>query len=152
MEGTEEVRLDSGATLSVTLAPWKDAKSLHDAVLKALRGKGLGELDVAKLQTSMLNSPETFNLVADRVLELASSKEIEEAIFCCAKRAAYEAGGDTEKIVPALFDGVHGEQARGDYYSICYHVMRANLAPFYQALLSALKGFRSIPTGIQASK
>lgn len=143
----QEFPLDSGAVLHVTIAPWPDAKRLHNELLRALKGTGVGALDLNQLKGAMsagkLQDAALLNLIADRLMELAASDAVEAAIFKCAERVLYKATGTDGapiKVSRLLFDDpVVGTQARGDFYAICWRIIEVNLRPFLAAILSAFE-------------
>ena len=49
MSENNQFKLDSGAALLVTMAPFEDAKDLHDAVVKAFLQAGGKEKDLREL-------------------------------------------------------------------------------------------------------
>jgi len=151
-----EYTLASGATLMVGVAPWKDIKALHDAVLNEIRGQGVSGLDVVAIQKAgttiaarmkgkaadLEGAGPGFNHLADRVLGILASKAVEECIFKCAEKSIYRHDGTDEstiKVTKTMFDDPKiMEKARGDFYEIGYHVAEVNLRPFVKALSSAL--------------
>jgi len=144
MEQGQTFDMPSGAKLFVSLAPFGQAKALHDAVLGELRGKGVGSLDIQALRDALGggDGAEARNLLMDKAMGLVSSKAVEQSLFACAEKAVYRPDGSEEssrKVSPALFDDAQiREQARADYYMICWSVAKANLQPFIKALFSAL--------------
>lgn len=141
--GGREFALSSGAVLLVSMASFQDAKRLHNEVLRALRGTGAGELDLAALKDAFSTGKfkdggDAVNMVVDRVMTLAASDEVQAAIFACAKTAVYKPDNAMIKVTPAMFDDVQfGERARGDFYQICMKVMEVNLSPFFKAIFSS---------------
>lgn len=144
--GGREFSLSSGAVLLVSMAPFQDAKRLHNEVLRALRGTGAGELDLTALKDAFSGGKfkdggDAVNMVVDRVMTLAASEEVQAAVFKCAERAVYKADGTDQsslKVTPALFDhGQFGERARGDFYQISMKVLEVNLGPFLAAIFSS---------------
>ena len=145
-----EFSLASGAKLLVGMAPFIDAKRLHDRVLQALVGKGVGGLDLK----SMHDTSSVGTAMLDALMNIASNTEVESAVFECAKRSTYSHNGsDGARVVVdrTLFDDpVAGEKARGDFYMICAKIMEVNLLPFLQAIISSLKGRPEMIASIQA--
>ena len=133
MSENNEFKLDSGAALLVTMAPFEDAKDLHDAVVKAFLQAGGKEADIRDLDMGVF------------ILTAGSSKEVERCLFKCGERAVYR-HDSTEissiGVSKALFDTpVVGEKARKDYYPIFFKIAEVNLTPFTQALFSVLNAF-----------
>jgi len=141
MENGQEFDLPSGAKLYVSVASFAQIKALHDAVFMELRGKGIGSLDVVSIQKTMLGSSDQgLNVLADKFLGLASSKEVEAAVFSCAEKAVYRPDGTEASsvgVTKAIFDDPKTrDRAREDYYSITLNVAQVNLKPFLKALSS----------------
>lgn len=153
MAAENSLSLPSGAVLVVTVAPFIDAKRLHDAILTTMRGGGLADIDLADL-TKAADNPAAAainmaksgaaKVLLDRVMAVMASGEVSAAVFKCGERAVYRADGQEEssrKVTPALFDDPEvGEAARKDYYAIVWRIVEVNCAPFLGALVSALKG------------
>jgi hypothetical protein len=144
MSQGDMVTLPSGARLFVSPSSWENAKALHDAVLREMRGK----VDVAGLDLDLVRSAfeernvQAFSHLLDKVVGIACSKDIENAIFACAEKAIYQPGGEetSKKVSRVLFnDPDTRDQSREDYYAIAYHVAEVNLRPFVKALSSSLK-------------
>jgi len=139
-----EFTLPSGATLLVSTASFASAKALHDAMCRELRGKGLGDLDVAELGKAISSSDAAgLNWLADKAMSIVSSKEIEDAFFACAEKALYRHDGQelsSLQVTRRMFDEPSvSEKAREDFYHIFLRVAEVNLKPFIKALSSVLK-------------
>lgn len=144
MENGQEFSLPSGAKLYVGIASFAHAKALHDAVMSELRGKGVASLDVVEIQQAISGkSQEGLNVIVDKMLAIAASKEIESAIFACADSALYMVDGSQEssvKVSRAIFDDPKTrDSARDDFYQISAKVAEVNLRPFFKALFSMFK-------------
>ena len=131
MAENNEFKLDSGAVLLVTMAPFEDTKDLHDCVIKAFLKAGIKEPNLNDMD------------MAPFILTAGSDKEVERCLFKCAERAVYRHDGSEAASVgvsKSLFDipGV-GEKARKDYYAIFFKIAEVNLQPFMQALFSVLQ-------------
>ncbi len=124
-------KLDSGAVLLVTMAPFEDSKDLHDCVIKSLLKAGIKEPNINEMD------------LAPFILAAGSDKEVERCLFKCAERAVYRHDGSEAASVgvsKALFDiPVVGEKARKDYYAMFFKIAEVNLQPFMQALFSVLQ-------------
>lgn len=144
MPENNEFKLDSGAVLLVTMAPFEDCKDLHDAVLRTLLQAGIKEKDLTELD------------MAPFILMAGSSKEVERCLFKCAERAVYRHDGSevsSTKIDKALFDMPKvGEKARSDYYPMFFKIAEVNLKPFMQALFSVLQASRAKETASPEQK
>lgn len=130
MSENNEFRLESGAVLLVTMAPFEDCKALHDAVIQAYLRTGAAEVDPNKLDMGLF------------LLNACADKEVERCLFRCAERVVYSPDGSEAaraRVDKTLFDSpTVGEKARKDYYSIAFKIAEVNLAPFTQALFSVL--------------
>ena len=153
--------LPSGAKLYVSVAEWGKVKTLHDALARAAIGGGISPMEVAVVMKTVLAKTlttaagegavgeddrlTTLAVLARKLLEMGSSKELEDAIFACAEAAFYRPDG-TDKLslqfkASALGRGVFDnlacrDMSRGDYYDICEAICEVNLHPFGLALLS----------------
>lgn len=138
-----EFTLPSGAVLTVTPAPFSDAKRLQNEIIRAAKGTGVGEIDVAKLRTAFNGQPEAaLNMLAETLASVVSSEAVDAALMKCAERAVYRVDGSEaqRKVDRGLFDDpVIGDQARGDYYSICMRLAEVNVVPFFKAIFSAFE-------------
>jgi len=131
MPENNEFKLDSGAVLLVTMAPFEDCKDLHDCVVRTFLQVGATEKDLLE--------PDMIKLI----LTAGASKELEYALFKCGERAVYRHDGkegSSQGVTKSLFDvPIFGEKARKDYYPIFLKIAEVNLSPFMQALFSALR-------------
>ena len=116
MEKAEEKSLPSGAFLTVTLAPFADAKALYKAALKELKGLDIKESDEIDL-----------NLFKNVFSSFFSSDEIEKALSPCMARCLYNG----QRIVASTFEPA---ESREDYAIVCWEVAYANISPFLKNL------------------
>ena len=123
--------LESGAALLVTMSDFESCKELHDEIVKTFLAVGGTEKDLTNVEMLPL------------LLTAGANKAVERALFKCAESAVYRHDGtevSSAKVNKTLFDmPVVGEKARADYYPIFLKIAEVNLAPFMQALFSALK-------------
>ena len=141
MENGQEFDLPSGAKLYISVASFAQIKALHDAVCTELRGKGVGSLDIVSIQKTMAGSSDQgLNVLADKFMGLAASKDVEMTVFSCAEKAVYRPDGTESSsvgVTRGLFDDPRTrDQARKDYYGIMINVAQVNLRPFIEALSS----------------
>lgn len=137
--------MPSGATLAVTVAPFKDAWGLMKASLKTLKGMDLKPEDLKMEMGTMLKNPAAISLIVDRVVDFATSPEVEISMWKCADRALYipkdspvEFPGT--KVLPALFDDpTYGTSAREDFAKILSSILEVNCLPFLAQALSGLQ-------------
>ncbi len=151
MSQSQTFPLPSGAALSVTVASFADSWKLTQAVLKALKGAGL-------TPEAIKGGGSAFGVIIDRVLEIATSPEVEAAMWKCAERALYKpAASDVafpgEKLTRALFDTPGQEAAfRGDFPKIAMSLMEVNCQPFLAPALSVLNAALKTPAPVQPLK
>lgn len=143
-EQSKIFELPSGATLSVTVAPFADAWALMKASLKTLKGMDLTAEDLKRDMATLLSTPSALALILDRIVDFATSSEVESAMWRCAQRSLYiPAGSDPAfpgtKVNQNLFDDpVHGNSAREDYTRILMAILEVNCKPFLAKALSGL--------------
>lgn len=137
--------LPSGAILVVNVAPFKDAWALMKASLKTLKGMNIDPEMLKKDIKALSQNPSVISVFLDRIVEFATSPEVESALWQCAHRALYIPPGSPvefpgEHINPQMFDSLEfGNQAREDYARIVAGIMEVNCAPFLAQALSGLK-------------
>ena len=127
----------SGASVEVTLSDYSTSFDLMKAVLKAARKGGIGSKlpedvqlsDLAKIANSDISS---LGGMADIVVDVITSEEVESLIFKCMERCIY----DGEKVSRTTFEK---EERRADFLFVAYEVGKINLHPFLSHLLSGLK-------------
>lgn len=110
--------MPSGAELTITPAPWADARDLYQSVFEELKTAKLdpeAEIDV--------------NFRKDMLCIALSSKKIEARVWKCMERCLYEG----LKIDENTFEP---DKAREDYLKVCLEVSQENIRPFVKALLS----------------
>lgn len=144
MEGSQKFDMPSGAALYVTVAPFTDAWALMRASLKTLKGTSLKPEELRKEMCELIESPSLFTAILDRIVEFATSAEVDSAIWRCAQRALYiPAGSDPafpgHKVNMALLDDpTHGITAREDFAIIIKSLLEVNCKPFLARALSGL--------------
>ncbi len=109
-----DINLPSGATATINIAPWKDAKILKRAIEREMSITGSVDLRTA--------------------LMVDSSEVVDAAIAPCLSRCLYNG----EKIIESTFDKA---EARQDYYDIIIACVKENLAPLAASLLLKLQEF-----------
>jgi len=127
----------SGAKVEVTLSDYSTSCDLMKAVLRAIRQGGVGSKIPENIQLSDLSKLTNANLqdlggFADAVIDVITSKEVEELIFKCMERCTYK----DERISRSTFEP---EDRRGDFLFIAWEVGKANVRPFGSHLTSGLK-------------
>ncbi len=160
----KEYTLTSGATLLVSVSEYEKVMALHDALGAELRGRGVGSLDIGKIQQAIqakkkervaiaaglpveesTEGDDGLNVIVDKILAVATSREFKAALFSCAEKAVYRPDGSEASSIQfrlgtpgyGVFDNpVCMTQAREDFYDICKAVAEENLRPFGKALFS----------------
>lgn len=151
MSQGHDFNLPSGAKLTISVAPFGDAKSLHDGILKALKGGGIADLDLGKLKDFKAGGT-AVSMIAEKALAMASSPEVEAAVFKCGERALYTPAGAAVamRVSRGMFDeGEAGIKAREDYYLIAARIIEVNFMPFLAPIFSALKAPDATKVGAQ---
>lgn len=149
VQQSQKFTLPSGATLAVTVAPFMDSWALMKATLKTMKGmnltpEDLKAEDLAQFKLGKL-SPAILMLALDRVVDFATSPEVEAAMWKCAQKALYiPVASPVEfpgiKVSPSVLfdDAEHGNTAREDFAKIQAILLEVNCRPF---LAKALSGF-----------
>ena len=138
--------LPSGARLAMNVSPFVDAWALMKASLKTLKGASIKSEDLQASVSTLASNPSTFAFILDRLVEFATSPEVEQAIWKCARMSLYIPAGS-----PIEFPGMHvdtklfddqqyGNGAREDYAKIISCIMEVNCKPFLVRALSGLFG------------
>lgn len=171
--------MPSGAKLYVSMSAYEDVMALHDALLAELRGRGVGSLDVASLQKAIDQNVQKrkaaaagmpfeddgsgdagMNVIIDKLLSVAGSKSVKEALFVCAQKSVYRPDGTEASSLHfvvgtpgfGVFDNAKcALQARQDFYEICKAVAEENLRPFGAALFSMFMAHMGISASTQKS-
>jgi hypothetical protein len=133
----KKVSLPSGATLSIGVIPFKEAKALYQALLK--------ELKEVTLNTNM----QVGDLLKDLFCISFSSPEIERALWACLSRCLYGNGeGSDLKITEETFEPV---AARDDYMKVCVEVTKEAVNPFAKSLYAEYRvATAAMPVSTQA--
>lgn len=140
---SQEFQLASGTKLVVTPAPYEDASDLFKAVMKAVKGLSLSEKDLQTDIERIKDSPAVVAQFLDKILSVAVSDEVEEAIFKCGQRAAYSG----IRVTRELFDDEKiGDRAREDHYQIWMKIVEVNCLPFFKQAFSAFETRPGTPT------
>ena len=113
----QEIELQSGVKLVITVASFAHARALYQAVLEEVKTISLdpkADVDV--------------NLFKDLFCSLLASKKVEAALNECMKKAMY----DGLRIDEKTFEPI---KAREDYLQVCIEVAKANILPFGKTLM-----------------
>lgn len=118
-----EVKLPSGAILKIHTAPFVDAKTLFQALLKEIKKVNI-------------KADEWEGVLKDIVCSAFSSPEIEECIKKCWIKCLYMRGDVPKKLSDSLFDD---QSTWEDYISILIEVAKENVSPFLKSLFAQSK-------------
>lgn len=124
---TEKIKLPSGAMLEITLLSFESAMDLMQLTAEEIRKLGI---DIKGLNLRTILEQEHTTLIGP-VCSLLSSRVLREEIKKCWDRATY----NNVKIDSSTFEKAEN---RGDYLFVSYHLLKANLLPFFQNLISIL--------------
>lgn len=124
---TDDIRLPSGSVLHITLLPYEDSWSVFQEVSAFMEKvkfdfKSIDWEDYMKSDVAALSSP---------LLSIASSKEI----IAAAKKCFCRVTVNGLKIDSMTFEA---KELRKDFIPTVFHVLRENIAPFFDNLLSSL--------------
>lgn len=124
----KKIKLKSGAMLEITPTSFKNAKGLLNAIANEFKKINI---DIDKLDMKQELNSGVINSFKSIILEIITSENIENELNKCFETCLY----NNYKINEDLFDDVKlGEDARADYYFICWEVARTNLLPFMKNL------------------
>lgn len=129
----QEIRLPSGSTLSLGIAPFADAKALLRAVTEELRSVPFGR------------TVDHEGIVAQAILIACSSPLIEQCLWKCMAKCVI----DDAKITEETFEP---EAKRDDWLIVVAAVMRANLNPFTKSLWQEFVRILEVINGFQKPK
>ena len=118
-----KVSLPSGAELEMTLAPFLEGEKLFSATAECLKSVQIDGLNAEDLTAS-------FESLKNVILSCITSKELKESLLACLKRCTYNGQRITSWDI---FEDVN---AREDYLSVCWEVVKFNLTPFTKSLFS----------------
>lgn len=143
-----DVTLKSGAKLTITPADFEDANALRKSVLRSVRGLQLDQqlLDSEMNVASVMGNPNLATMLIDRVLSVATSDDVEAAVFRCAARCSYEGVLVTKDL---FNDPKSGQRAREDFHQMFLEIAKANLSSFFKQTFSVLKAFTATPAAGQ---
>lgn len=120
-----EVTLPSGAVLKIQPAPFADAKTLYQALLREMRGISISG-----------GATDAGDIIKNVFCAGFSSPEIDVALQKCLTRCIYASGGKELKIDKDTFEPV---ECRQDYVKACVEVTKENVDPFAQGLFADFK-------------
>jgi hypothetical protein len=156
----QQVQLKSGHTLTINLASLDDGQNLVNVFAATLREvrldisadiiraiilgpdkiEGEGPEDYALRKRGAVFAAFTghdANFIWNLGLTLLQARRLQDAVLACATKCMLNAAGAPESIIRGSFE-IDG--ARRDFYPTLWEVLKANLTPFFEDLLSALSG------------
>lgn len=151
---SQKFKLPSGAELSVSTADFSSASALLKALLRSLQKGGADMAGVKESIAGLKNDPAAMASLLERVVSVATSDEVEAAVFKCLEWATYKAPGSAEqKVTRAIFDDpAVADEARADYFTMAFRVAEVNCAPFFKATFSGLlKARQQAPSAAHAT-
>lgn len=119
----------NGSELKITLGSFSEAMALQKSIGRALRGMKLDLPDSAKADLS----PDSIGDILGAVLNVATSDDVEVALFDCAGRCLI----GTDKVDRDYFERPENRQ---NYYPIMIEIIKANCGPFIKGLGSSFGG------------
>ena len=132
MENKE--KLQSGNTLSITLAPIKDSYKLFQAVVYEFKKNGI---DLKLDRDSEINFLKIFedNVSAclSGLANIITSDMVLDVIMEMGQRCIYTANGVSQKVTMDVFEE---EANRRDFFEVIMKIALRNLKPFFQSPLS----------------
>ena len=121
----------NGKELQITPAGFGDAMALQKAIGRALKGS---KLELPENMTDKMDASQLGDIIG-AVLGVATSDEVEAALFACANRAVY--GPTKEPVTREFFEKVEHREL---YYPIMVEIIKANVGPFFKGLSSKFAG------------
>lgn len=125
----EPIVLPSGAKLEITLLPWEEAWGVSQRVAKVFEGLPIDGESLKMDAKSFLLADVA--KIKGPLLFLVGNQVIVEAAKTCFKRCTYN-GLRIDK------DTFEAREARQDYIPAVIQVLRENIAPFFESLISSL--------------
>ena len=124
---TDDIKLPSGSMLHITLLPYEDAWGVCQEVTAFMEKvkidlKSIDWEDYKKSDVAALASP---------LFSIVSSKEV----IAAAKKCFCRVTVNGLKIDSMTFES---KESRKDFIPTVFHVLRENIAPFFDNLLSSL--------------
>lgn len=121
-----EYTTDSGINVRIGVAPFELAGRLKNVVVKELKTSGANFGIIAGGNIESI-TPECFDAMAQAILSIAGSVDVERALFPCLSKSTY----DDAKITPETFDDL---KAREEYFKIVSLCIKLNIFPFFKNL------------------
>lgn len=123
-----KITLPSGAVLDITLLPFEEAWGVSQTITKEIERINF---DIGSFSLKEFVMSDIVNL-KNPICAILSSKSIIDAAKICFKRATYNG----LKIDSQTFEN---RDARPDFLPVVFYVIKENVSPFFENLLSSLK-------------
>lgn len=120
----KKIKLQSGATLEMTMLSFKEGRNLFSVISKELMkvNMDLGDINISDITGSNMDS-NFLNTFKNSILTLVTSELLEDALQNSFGRCIY----NNKKIDEDTFEDIG---ARSDYFAVCWEIIRFNLTPF----------------------
>lgn len=123
-----KITLDSGAVLDITLLPFEEAWGVCQTLTKELEKI---QFDPRSINFSDFQATDIINLKSP-ICAILSSQAVLECAKTCFKRCTYNG----LKIDSQTFEK---RELRADFLPVVFQVLKENVSPFFENLLSSLK-------------
>lgn len=127
-------KLQSGNTLSITLAPIKDSYKLFQTVVLEFKKNGIDlkldrdtDIDFLKIFESNVSA------CLSGLANIITSDAVLEVIMEMGQRCIYTVNGVSQKVSMEVFEE---ESNRKDFFEVLMKIALRNLKPFFQSPLS----------------
>jgi hypothetical protein len=137
--------LPSGATMHISRPSFADASRLRNALARAFSSAPLSADEMKSTIKTLKENPAAGGALFQRVLNVVSSQEVEAALFEVLGVALYQPKGSADRlpINHGLFDDPkYADEARIDFYVICYRAAEVAVKPFLGAIVSMFSEFQ----------
>lgn len=123
-----KIDLPSGAVLDITLLPFEEAWHVQQLVAKEVERINF---DPRSIDFSNFMASDVLNL-KNPICSILSSQVVIDAAKQCFKKCTYNG----LKIDSQTFES---REARTDFLPVVFNVLKENISPFFENLLSSLK-------------
>jgi hypothetical protein len=122
-----KINLQSGAVLDITLLPYEESWDISQRITKVLETI---DIDIKAID---FKNPSYSDVIGFKgpLFNILSSKEVLEAAKICLARCTYNG----LKIDSMTFEV---RESRKDFLPVMYHVLKENISPFFEGLISFL--------------
>jgi hypothetical protein len=122
-----KIDLPTGAVLDITLLPYEQAWDISQRITKVLETI---DIDIKSID---FKNPTYSDVIGFKgpLFNILSSKEVLEAAKICLTRCTYNG----LKIDSMTFES---KESRKNFLPVMYHVLKENISPFFEGLISFL--------------